>query len=190
MGKPKFKQSDEITFIQKHESTSAPVADNDGVDTAGLGKTFRVGDKWIKTDTNTIYTCDDNSTGSAVWTINVSMSMDNLHVNYNNSLAGATYAKRATYIFSGTDNFSPTQIIVSTFRNNENNEYDLRIRDITNSQTIAELLLITETVETLKDMGSLSNLSTGLARWEIQSRKDGGAGADPSITIATMMVST
>jgi hypothetical protein len=52
---------------QIHTSTSDPTVDNDGVDTAGLGKTFAKGDLWLNTSTGILYRCIDNATGAALW---------------------------------------------------------------------------------------------------------------------------
>jgi hypothetical protein len=54
-----------------HSSTSAPTADNDADDTAGLGKKFYVNSQWVQTaspsSNNKIWFCLDNTTGAAVW---------------------------------------------------------------------------------------------------------------------------
>jgi len=47
--------------------TVDPTPDNDGVDTAGLGHAFAVGDFWVNTATERFWVCVDNSTGAAVW---------------------------------------------------------------------------------------------------------------------------
>ena len=50
-----------------YSSTSNPTVNNDGVDTAGIGTSFSIGDHWVNTSTNKVYVCVDNSTGAAVW---------------------------------------------------------------------------------------------------------------------------
>lgn len=52
---------------RKLDATSAPTADNDGVDTAGLGTSFSVGSLWIDVTNDNSYVCVDASTGAAVW---------------------------------------------------------------------------------------------------------------------------
>ncbi len=62
-------------------SSSAPTVNNDGVDTAGTGRTFEIGDIWIKTTaTVALYFCTSNTTGAAVWNQSASgggLSTDN-----------------------------------------------------------------------------------------------------------------
>ena len=51
-----------------YPTTTDPTNNNDDVDTAGIGRTFRIGDMWINTNTNEAYKCVDNTTGAAIWT--------------------------------------------------------------------------------------------------------------------------
>ncbi len=44
-----------------------PTANNDGVDSAVMGTSFLVGDRWVDAIYDTVYTCVDNSTGAAIW---------------------------------------------------------------------------------------------------------------------------
>lgn len=64
--------------IASYTSSSAPTANNDGVDTAALGRTFLIGDFWVKTSATVgLYFCSDNSTGAAVWNTVGGGSADN-----------------------------------------------------------------------------------------------------------------
>lgn len=47
--------------------TVNPTPQNDDVDTAGLGRTFDVGDHWINSNTDVIFVCVDNTTNNAIW---------------------------------------------------------------------------------------------------------------------------
>lgn len=51
--------------------TSAPTANNDGFDTAGIGLPFYEGDEWrdVGSTPQFTYSCDDNSQGAAVWNL-------------------------------------------------------------------------------------------------------------------------
>jgi len=51
----------------EYVTVSDPTVDNDNVDTATIGRTFRIGDKWINGITDIWWICMDNSTGAAVW---------------------------------------------------------------------------------------------------------------------------
>jgi hypothetical protein len=52
---------------KQYVSSSAPTANNDEVDTAGIGTTFERGDIWCNTTNDGLYICQKNSTGAAVW---------------------------------------------------------------------------------------------------------------------------
>ncbi len=52
---------------QTYISATDPTVDNDGVDTASLGRKFYVGDIWLNTVAQTVKFCYDNTTGAAVW---------------------------------------------------------------------------------------------------------------------------
>lgn len=53
-----------------YKTASDPNANNDGVDTAGIGQEFTVGDVWMNTSVTprSWFRCDRNNTGAAVWT--------------------------------------------------------------------------------------------------------------------------
>jgi hypothetical protein len=66
------RQGGNISFIAGVDYTAAatsPGVDNDGVDTAGLGHSFNVGNLWTRTDTAQQWVCVSNATGAAVWQI-------------------------------------------------------------------------------------------------------------------------
>lgn len=65
-----------------YQSSSNPTANNDGVDTAAIGRIFRIGDEWINTTTDVTYKCVDNTTGAAIWvqTSNTATSSDTIYV--------------------------------------------------------------------------------------------------------------
>jgi len=50
-----------------YSASSNPTANNDGVDTAGLGEKFFKGSIWVNEATNSRWQCDDITTGAAVW---------------------------------------------------------------------------------------------------------------------------
>lgn len=80
----------------------------------------------------------------------------------------ASYLKHGSIIFLGTTKEgSPTKIQVNAYRVG-GTSYGIRIRDITNGLTIAEVTGLTNTVEGIQDLGTISNLPTGQARWELQ----------------------
>jgi hypothetical protein len=50
-----------------HTAAVDPTADNDNADTAAIGTVFKIGDMWINTLTDTVWTLVDASTGTAIW---------------------------------------------------------------------------------------------------------------------------
>jgi hypothetical protein len=56
-----------IKNLEPYKSTSDPGANNDSVDTAGIGRRFAVGSIWLNTVTPKAFHCFDNSTGAAIW---------------------------------------------------------------------------------------------------------------------------
>jgi len=54
---------------------------------------------------------------------------------------------------------------------------DIRIFDVTNANTIAELTGFTDTIPTINDLGSISNLPSGEALFELQLLRTGGPGS-------------
>jgi len=48
-------------------TTSNPTANNDGVDTANIDRTFKVGNLWLNSDSKKFFICFVNTTASAVW---------------------------------------------------------------------------------------------------------------------------
>lgn len=58
---------------QPYSAASAPGVTNDGVDTAALGRAFSIGDQWLDTATNTLYTAYAVTTGAAVWRASTSL---------------------------------------------------------------------------------------------------------------------
>ena len=61
-------------------SATLPNADNDDVDTAVLGRAFRVGDKWFCSLTQLTYRCVVNTTGAAVWEMQSHATKTVMHV--------------------------------------------------------------------------------------------------------------
>lgn len=51
-------------------ATSDPTVDNDGVDSAEIGRSFEVGDYWLNVARKTQYVCFDNSANAAIWDFN------------------------------------------------------------------------------------------------------------------------
>jgi hypothetical protein len=89
----------------------------------------------------------------------------------------ATYTKIRSLIFGGTGTWgSIANIHVLTAQTGIGGKtHDIRIYDVTNGNTIVEQTGLLHTVPTIVDMGTVSNLSSGPAIWEVQVRRGGGS---------------
>ncbi len=84
----------------------------------------------------------------------------------------SAYDVASVFRFPGTDQEgAPDSFQVIAFRNGASGTYDLRLWDVTNSLTIAEKTGNSETTSTMIDIGTLSNLPTGPAIFEVQGKK-------------------
>lgn len=64
----------------------------------------------------------------------------------------------------------------------------IRIQDITNSLTIAEQTSLSVTYPSFIDMGTLSNLSTGRAIWEVQLLSVNQPGPDGDVAVGSLFM--
>jgi len=61
---------------REYNAAGNPTANNDSVDTAGIGRAFLVGDLWINTTNDTSFICADNTATAAIWrSIKTALSM-------------------------------------------------------------------------------------------------------------------
>lgn len=103
-----------------------------------------------------------------------SMQLSTVNYPYLES-AGAVYTLISQFIFLGTTKLgTPTKIKSITWRNG-GDTVDIRIYDVTNSQIICEKTGIVDLVATVHDLGTLSNLPSGEAIFEIQHKANGSA---------------
>jgi len=89
-----------------------------------------------------------------------------------------TYVSAARFIFRGTDIGTPTKIKATCWVDNVGDIGAIKIYDLTNSATIAENNNITNTTESIIDLGTLSNLPSSEAIWEVQFARPTGSGQD------------
>jgi hypothetical protein len=97
----------------------------------------------------------------------------------NISINSSTYTAAAQFIYAGTSSvFSPSKIEVILAGTNNPTTGSVRIQDITNNQTIAEITGVNPgTIETIISLGIVSNLPLSDAIFEVQLRKDSGPGS-------------
>ncbi|MCK9541111.1 MAG: hypothetical protein M0R03_03675 [Novosphingobium sp.] len=105
---PIFNADIQILAGRRYENTSAPTINNDGVDTAGEGRTFDVGNLWLNTSSGQYYICIDNSTGASVWKI-ITLSASDIKTLYEsnadtNAFTDALLSKvNSTEIFTSAE---------------------------------------------------------------------------------------
>lgn len=93
----------------------------------------------------------------------------------------AAYEVLCTLVWPGSDQVgAPVSIRANAFAEGAGDVGDWRVYDVTNALTIGEVIGIVSTdVANIVDLGSISNVTTGEALWEIQGRETaGGKGAN------------
>lgn len=95
------------------------------------------------------------------------------YVDDNNS----SYVVKGHIQFPGTDAMGiPSSVKLTAWMSASGGVGAYRIYDFENSAVIAEVTGVTNTTKATVDMGSLSNLTTDAALWEVQIKKTSGAG--------------
>ena len=160
-------------------TTSDPTADNDDIDTAALGRIFNAGDVWINSDDENTFICKDATTGAAIWRKFAKGSKD-IHIDMGNTgisvcnTSDLRWNRVRSLIFRGTDVVGiPTSVkfITSAVAGETG---DIRLRDVVNNLTIAQINAFGET-RTIQTDSSLVNLPTDETIFEIQMQSNGGS---------------
>jgi hypothetical protein len=90
-----------------------------------------------------------------------------------NQTKNLTYTTLAQFIYRGSDETGAIQSINVLIANEDATAYgDIRILDTTNVNVIAEVLLFNSATFTIQDLGTVSNVPTGPAVFEIQVRRN------------------
>jgi hypothetical protein len=141
---------------------------------------YEVGSQWFNTVTKTGFMCVDASVGAAVWKKITGFSPGGGAGDYLASgwlafndviqTGSATYERRSAVIFPGTSVIPSISKINALVRRNGNaTSASIRIYDSTNANVIAELTGVTTLDENqISDLGTISNLPSGEAVFEIQ----------------------
>ncbi len=146
---------------------------------------YSVGSRWINVSADKEFICLDVSTGAAVWT-ETTQSGGAGKQTFEISWAAGTsngvdttngaYTVVATFIFAGTTSIGSPTSIKAICETDATTSADIRIQDVTNVQTIAELTGWTDASPAIKDLGTISNLPSGEAIWEVQIFRTGTGG--------------
>lgn len=107
----------------------------------------------------------------------------------NSSMNSGTYISAGrSFRFPGTNNVAgPSAVHVIGKMAGPATSWDVRLRDLTNSLTIAEATGFTNTVNQIKDLGTVSNVPATEAIWQLEALRGGASGtADvDSLTVQT-----
>lgn len=154
----------------KLDGTIAPTATDD----SSLG--YNVSSRWIDITNDKEYVCVDSTASAAVWIETTGAGSGSIHTDcytwYDSSAkpyadtTSVSYTTIDRIIFPGTSFDTPSSIKIIT---NVETGYtgSVRIYDLTNSLTIAEVSF-TNIIFEIVDLGTLSNLSSAQAIWEVQ----------------------
>lgn len=108
-------------------------------------------------------------------------NIQQLAVNQLAFVFSTTYQRVFSFIFGGTNDWGILDQALALTRQSQDGggrSHDIRIQDVTNATTIAEVLGRTGAVTTIHDLGTISNLPAAQAVFELQIRRNG-----PSFTL-------
>lgn len=86
----------------------------------------------------------------------------------------AAYENIGDFIFPGTSAVDAPTALLATIQLGGGTSMDVRVFDVTNATTIAELIGYTNLAFTIQNLGTLSNITTTPAIWQVQLRGNGG----------------
>lgn len=89
---------------------------------------------------------------------------------------GSVWKVIARFEFTGTDKRTPTSIRAVAKSKDPGGTFDLRVRDVTNTATIAEVTATSSDDWDIHDLGTISNLTAAAAVWEFQGQKNSDEG--------------
>ena len=105
--------------------------------------------------------------------VDTTKDVNTLYINRNSS--SASYATIGEFIYSGTSVEGAISAFYATLSVDSGaTSYEARIYDVTNAQVIAEMTGQTNTTQQIKDYGTVSNLPSGQALFQIQVKRVGG----------------
>jgi hypothetical protein len=88
-----------------------------------------------------------------------------------------TYVTLQRFIFGGSANWSTPQVL-KVISKVASATGAVRVQDVTNALTIAENAAITATSDSIIDLGTISNVPTAEAVWEVQAKHVGSVAID------------
>jgi hypothetical protein len=92
------------------------------------------------------------------------------------STKNSTYTTVGTFGFAGSNEIGVPSVLRAIIGVEDATSLDARVQDITNNQTIAEVTGVTDAFPTIVNLGTISNVPTGAAVWELQIRRNTGTG--------------
>lgn len=100
------------------------------------------------------------------------------------------YARMSIFKYYGSNNTAPIVAIETiSCMSDTVTSYDIRILDKTNGLVIAEKTGLTHTDDAVDDLGTISNLPTDSALFEVQMKRNGGNG-NPKVFLENIIIYT
>jgi len=93
------------------------------------------------------------------------------------SIKTSSYTNTVLFKYDGSNNVGTINYIeIIAYMDSGITSYSARVYDKTNNQVIAEATGLTNTVEAINDLGTISNVPTDQAIFELQMKRVGGSG--------------
>lgn len=128
-----------------------------------------VGEQFYNTTSNKLKVCTATNTWS---TVDSTTDVNTLYINRNTS--NGSYITIGEFIYSGTSVEGAITAFYATAHIDTGASYDLRVYDSTNALVIAEVTGLSNNTQAVQNLGTVSNLPSGQAIFQIQAKRVGG----------------
>lgn len=138
--------------------------------------------KWITTTGTPALTCPTNSSHSvdkkSMQDLGKISTLDNSYIIsvypflYSVN-AAATYTATCRFIYFGSSSTSIVKIEAVAYKDPTATTFDIKVINLTNSLTIAEVLAQTASTSAIIDLGTIANIPTTKTMLEVQVRRNG-----------------
>ncbi len=148
-----------------------------------------VGSRWVNVNTKRAFVCTDATANNAVWYQVSIPSAFYETVACNLTTANREYQVAQSFPFIGTSKVVLESISVIAVQSggDSNVTFDIRIHDVTNNTTIAEITGLNAPTKGIFSVGSLSNLPSGQAVFDLEIRRSGTVSNDTA-TVFTFII--
>ena len=105
------------------------------------------------------------------------------------SINSTSYSKFGTFKYDGSDVIGAINYIdVVAYKGDSATSYSVRIYDRTNDRVVAEATDLTNTIEEIQSLGTVSNIPTQKAVFEVQAKRVGGNGNGRKVYIEQVII--